>query len=156
MPRAELFAQAHLNAICTGPEFAAGSCPAGSVYGRAVASTPLFDQPLRGPVYLRSSIHHFPDLIADLYSGSIHIVVDGEIGPSPKGGFRAFFDNLPDAPIERFTLNLFGGRRGLLQNSTNICKAPPLASVKALGQNDHGAIFTTELRGECGKRGGKR
>jgi hypothetical protein len=156
MPRSEFLAQEHLKAICTGAEFAAGQCPAGSVYGRAVAYTPLFDQPLRGPVYLRSSAHRLPDLVADLYSGSVHVVVEGEIGSSPKGGFRAFFDNLPDAPIERFTLNLFGGHRGLLQNSADICKAPPLASVKALGQNNHGAIFTTQLRGKCGKQGGKR
>ena len=125
------------------PAFDAEQCPDSSVYGRAVAYTPLFDTPLRGNVYLRSSSRRLPDLVADLHSGSIRIVVEGRIGPTKSGGVDAFFDNLPDAPIERFTMTLFGGKRGLLQNSANVCKAPPLASVKALGQNDRGAIFTS-------------
>jgi hypothetical protein len=155
MPHALFLAQQHIHTVCTRPQFAASSCPAGSVYGRAVASTPLFDEPLRGNVYLRSSTHRFPDLVADLHSGSIHIVVEGEIGPSKEGGFRAFFDNLPDAPIERFTMTFFGGKRGLLTNSVNICTNPPLASVKGLAQNNIGAIFTSQLRGQCDQKKGK-
>ncbi len=149
MPNALFLAPQHIGAVCTKAQFDDRSCPAGSVYGRAAADTPLFDDPLRGPVYLRSSSHRFPDLVADLYSGSIHIVVVGAIGPSRQGGFRAFFDNLPDAPIGRFTMTFFGGKRGLLINSVNICTNPPLASVKGLGQNNRGAIFTSKLRGEC-------
>ena len=52
-------------------------------------------------------------------------------------------------------MTLFGGKRGLLTNSANICANPPLASVKALGQNNRGAIFTTVLRGQCAKHEGK-
>jgi hypothetical protein len=156
MPHALFLAQEHIKGICTRAQFAASNCPTGSIYGRAVASTPLFDTPLRGPVYLRSSSHRFPDLVADLRSGSIHIVVEGEIGPSKQGGFRAFFDNLPDAPIERFTMTFFGGKRGLLTNSVDICAKAPLASVKGLGQNNVGAIFTSRLRGQCDKHGKKQ
>jgi hypothetical protein len=79
--------------------------------------------------------------------------LEGKIGPA-KQGIRTLFDNLPDAPIERFTMTLNGGRRGLLVNSADICKAPPLATVKALGQNNVGASFSTELRGQCVKGGG--
>jgi hypothetical protein len=166
MPRSEFLAQSHIRAVCTRPAFDAERCPASSAYGRAVAYTPLFDEPLRGSVYLRSSSRRLPDLVADLHAGAIRIVVEGRIGPTKRGGVDAFFDDLPDAPIERFTMTLFGGKRGLLQNSADICKAPPLASVKALGQNDRGAIFDSVLRGQCrekkqkpGKghdRGGKR
>ncbi len=46
-------------------------------------------------------------------------------------------------------MTFFGGKRGLLTNSVNICKAPPLASIKGLGQNNIGAIFTSKLRGQC-------
>jgi hypothetical protein len=160
MPHSLFLAQSHIREICTRPQFGAEKCPQGSAYGKAVAYTPLFDQPLRGPVYLRSSANPLPDLVASLWSGSIHIVLEGKIGPA-KGGIRAQFQALPDAPIERFTLTLFGGRRGLLENSSNVCANPPLASVRALGQNNLGAIFTTELRGQCGKKnrrhkGGKR
>jgi len=157
MPHSEFLAQQHIRAICTRAQFAAEACPAGSRYGRAVAYTPLFEQPLRGPVYLRSSSGRLPDLVASLRSGTIHIVLDGRIEPA-HGGIRAFFDELPDAPIERFVLRLYGGRRGLLVNSSDICAAPPQATVKALGQNNLGRIFQTKLRGRCGgpKKRGRR
>ncbi len=164
MPHALFLAQQHIRSVCRREEFAVGRCPAGSAYGKAVAYTPLFDEPLRGQVYLRSSSSELPDLVASLHSGAVHIVLEGQIGPSRAGGIQVYFDELPDAPIERFVLTLYGGRRGLLTNSSDICASPPLASVKALGQNNVGAIFTTTLRGQCGKRerrhrhgrGGKR
>jgi hypothetical protein len=149
MPHALFLAQEHIKGICTRVQFEAEQCPADSEYGKAVAYTPLFDEPLRGPVYLRSSSHRLPDLVTSLRSGSIHIVLEGKIGPA-KQGIRALFEGIPDAPIERFTMTLFGGRRGLLVNSSNICAAPPLASVRALGQSNLGAVFTTKLRGQCG------
>jgi hypothetical protein len=151
MPHAEFLAQTHIHTVCSRVQFAAERCPAGSAYGKAVAKTLLFDEPLRGEVYLRASSNKLPDLVADLHSGAVRIEVDGRIGPG-KHGIRAFFDNLPDAPIDSFTMTLFGGKRGLLQNSANICANPPVASVKGLGQNNRGAIFTTVLRGQCGKR----
>jgi hypothetical protein len=151
MPHSLFLEQAHIRKICTRPQFAAEQCPAASSYGHAVAETSLFDAPLRGDVYLRSSSGQAPDLVANLRSGAIRIVVEGKIS-SAKQGIRVLFDNLPDAPIERFTMTLNGGKRGLLVNSANICAEPPLATVKALGQNNFGASFTTELRGQCKKK----
>lgn len=159
MPRQLFLAQNHIRSVCTRVQFAVDRCPPGSVYGGAVAYTPLLDEPLRGNVYLRSSDNKLPDLVTSLFSGEVRIDLVGRIGPTRKGGIQAFFDNLPDAPINRFVMRLRGGRRGLLTNSVNICKAPPRASVKGLGQNNRGAIFTTKLRGQCkkGKKGkGKR
>jgi hypothetical protein len=166
MPHSEFLAQEHIKEICTRPQFDAEKCPKASVYGHAVAYTPLFDEPLRGDVYLRSSTHRLPDLVANLRSGAIRIVLEGKIGPA-KQGIRALFDDVPDAPINRFVMTLDGGKNGLLVNSADICKAPPLATVRALGQNNIGASFTTKLRGQCkkkatkkksarGKKGGKR
>ncbi len=156
MPHSLFLAQNHIRAVCTRVEFAAERCPPGSVYGKAVVHTPLFDQPLRGNVYLRSSSNRLPDLVASLYSGAVHIVLEGKIGPTKRGGIRTFFDNLPDAPIDRFTMTLLGGRRGLLVNSANICAKPPLASIKALGQNNVGAVFTSTLRGQCKEKGQRK
>jgi hypothetical protein len=151
MPHSLFLAQNHIRTICIRPRFQAEQCPKGSEYGDAVAHTPLFDQPLRGKVYLRSSDNPLPDLVADMHSGAIRIVVVGRIGPA-KHGMRVFFDNVPDAPINRFTMTLYGGKRGLLRNSSNICAAPPKATVRALGQNNIGASFTSRLRGQCGGR----
>jgi hypothetical protein len=154
-PHALFLAQEHIREICTRPQFEAERCPHGSEYGKAVAYTPLFDEPLRGPVYLRSSSNKLPDLVASLRAGSIRIILEGKIGPSKQGGISTFFDELPDAPIERFTMTLYGGKRGLLINSTNICRRPPVASIKALAQNNIGAIFTSKLRGQCTAKKGK-
>ncbi len=153
LPRSEFLAQNHIRQICTKVQFAHENCPAGSVYGSAVAFTPLFDEPLRGNVYLRSSPHKLPDLVASLFSGAVRIVLEGKIGSTKQGGISALFKDLPDEPVDRFVMVLNGGRRGLLTNSANICAVPPEATVKALGQTNLGASFTTMLRGQCkGKR----
>jgi hypothetical protein len=156
MPHAEFLAQNHIREVCSRVQFQSQHCPAGSVYGKAVAYTPLLDDPLRGNVYLRSSTGKLPDLVADLYSGAVRIIVEGKIGPTKQGGIDAFFDDLPDQPIDRFTMTLRGGKHGLLTNSTNICAAPPLAIVSSIAQNNIGAKFNTVLRGTCkGKGKGK-
>ncbi len=152
MPHSLFLAQNHIRAVCTKAQFAQERCPKSSAYGKAVARTLLFDTPLRGQVYLRASSSRLPDLVADLHSGAIRIVVEGRIGPGKHGGIRTFFDQLPDAPIDFFKMTLRGGRHGLLQNSLNICAAPPLATVSALGQNNIGARFSSVLRGQCGKK----
>jgi hypothetical protein len=156
IPRQQFLAQEHIRAICTKPAFQREACPKDSVYGSAVAYTPLLDDPLRGNVYLRSSSGALPDLVADLHSGDIRIVLEGHIGPAAKGGgIRAFFTDLPDEPVERFTMTLFGGKRGLLVNSADICQVAPVSNVKAIAQNNMGAVFTSKLRGQCGKGKGK-
>jgi len=151
MPHSLFLAQNHIRTVCTRERFAAERCPAGSVYGKAVAHTPLFDGPLRGSVYLRSSENQLPDLVALLRYEEVKIVLSGRIGPA-KGGIRAFFDELPDAPITRFVMTLAGGRRGILVNSSDICANPPRASIKALAQNNLGRVFTSKLRGRCDRR----
>ena len=156
IPHQMFVAQNHIRDICTQVQFAAERCPADSVYGSAVAYTPLLDEPLRGLVYLRSSLHRLPDLVASLHSGAVHIVLEGRIGPGKKGGIRALFSDLPDEPLSRFVMTLYGGKRGLLVNSANICAAPPVSSVKALAQNNIGAVFTTTLRGQCNEKRHKR
>jgi hypothetical protein len=150
-PHALFLAQNHIRGVCTQKQFAVDACPAASVYGKAVAYTPLFDEPLRGPIYLRSSSHRLPDLVASLSSGAVRIVLEGRIGPA-KGGIRTGFQDLPDAEISRFVLQMYGGKRGLLVNSTNICSFVPSATVKALGQNNLGRVFRSKLRGQCKNR----
>jgi hypothetical protein len=159
MPHQLFLAQNHIRTICTRVQFAANSCPANSVYGTASAVTPLLGEPLHGNVYLRSSSNKLPDLVAQLHSGAIEFDLQGRIGPTRHGGIQAFFDNLPDAPIEHFAMKLNGGKRGLLTNSVDICALPPYAEVRAVAQNNRGAIFRSLLLSRtCQKRarhGGK-
>jgi hypothetical protein len=147
LPHAEFLDNAHIGTVCTRVQFAADACPTGSVYGRAKAFTPLLDQPLRGPVYLRSSSHKLPDLVADL-KGQIEIVVAGRID-SVNGGIRNTFEAVPDAPVSRFVLEMSGGRKGLLENSQNLCRAPIRATVELNGYNGKLHDFHPALKADC-------
>jgi hypothetical protein len=150
LPPSEFLAQEHIQTICTRPQFEARRCPPTSVYGRAKAVTPLMDEPLEGPVYLRSSDNDLPDLVADLSGRGIRIEVVGRID-SVNGGMRATYSILPDAPVSKFTLTLLGGKRGLLVNSDNACKAEP-ATARMVGQNNVGVILHPALiNRKCGK-----
>ena len=55
LPRFTFIDQGHIRTICTRVQYAADECPQGSIYGYAKAWTPLLDQPVEGPVILRSS-----------------------------------------------------------------------------------------------------
>ncbi len=152
LPKGELLDNAHLGTICTRPAFAGGSCPAGSLLGTATAVTPLLDKPLEGNVYLRSNpAHELPDLVVDL-KGQIDVEVAGTIDTVKGGSLRTTFAAVPDAPVSEFTLDLAGGGKGLLQNSTSLCGKARRAEVRMVGQS--GAAFNTaaRLQTSCGTR----
>jgi hypothetical protein len=160
LPHSEFLDQAHIKTICTRVQFSAGAvpgaaCPKGSIYGEATAITPLLDQPLTGPVFLRSSNHNLPDLVIALH-GQVDVVVDGRID-SHKGGIRNTIEAAPDAPVTRFTLSMQGGKKGLLINSRDICRSKARATVQMVGQNGKANDFTPAVRNEkCGGRAKKQ
>ncbi|HEX6456340.1 MAG TPA: hypothetical protein VF009_07455 [Solirubrobacterales bacterium] len=156
LPHSEFLDQGHIGTICTRVQFAEGNvpgekCPAASVYGHARAWSPLLDRPLEGPVYLRSSSHKLPDLVAAL-NGQIQIALDGRID-SVHGGIRTTFGAVPDAPVSKFILEMRGGSKGLLQNSTNICHGTHRATADFVAHNGKAADLRPTLRdSKCGKR----
>jgi hypothetical protein len=151
LPRSEFLDQGHIRTVCTRVQFAAERCPADSIYGRARAVTPLLDQPLQGPVYLRSSSHELPDLVAALH-GQVDIDLVGRID-SFHSGIRTTFEAVPDAPVSRFTLTMEGGPKGLLVNSRNLCRTAYLATVRLEGQNGRTADQRPRLRSSCRGKG---
>ncbi|HEX5713082.1 MAG TPA: hypothetical protein VFX85_07195, partial [Solirubrobacterales bacterium] len=169
LPHSEFLAQDHIRTICTRVEFAARACPAGSIYGQAEATTPLLDGKLAGPVYLRSSSNPLPDMVAALRGPDnqpIEVVLASRID-SVNGGIRSSFEAVPDQPVSSFTLNMLGGKKGLLVNSRNICKSTARVTAKFTAQNGRTATLRPTLensckkakkgkkRGKAGKRGGR-
>jgi hypothetical protein len=154
LPHSEFLAQAHIRTICTRVQYAAGGgggaeCPKGSVYGHARAFTPLLDQPLEGPVYLRSSNHPLPDLVASL-GGQIHVDLVGEVSSNKAtGGLRTTFAAVPDAPVSKFVLSLPGGSKSLLENSTDICRGSHRAIVQMDSHSGKIHDFRPKLRVGC-------
>jgi hypothetical protein len=147
LPHSEFLEQAHIGTVCTRVQFAADACPAASIYGRAEATTPLLDQPLKGLVYLRSSSHPLPDLVVDL-RGQLRVTVAGRID-SVRGGIRTTFTKIPDAAIRKFVLKMKGGAKGLLVNSRNLCIRPGAAVVQIAGQNGKVKDSHPPLRNGC-------
>ena len=164
LPHSEFLDQSHIRTICTRVQYAANACPKGAVYGYAKAFTPLLDQPLEGPVYLRSSDNPLPDLVASLRGPArqpIALDLAGRID-SVNGGIRTTFDVVPDAPVSKFILTMRGGHKGLLVNSRNICARRYRSRVQIAGQNGARLSLRPKLRATCkgtrhkAKRGGHR
>jgi hypothetical protein len=150
LPRSAFLDQAHIRTICTRVQFAAHACPPGAVYGSAKATTPILDEPVEGPVYLRSSNHNLPDLVMAL-KGPPEAPVDVEIVgriDSHKGGIRGSFETIPDLPVSNFVLNMQGGKKGLIVNSRNLCAHKSRANAKLTGQNNARYDFSPLLRAQ--------
>ena len=157
LPRSAFLEQGHIRTICTRVQFAAKSCPAAARYGYVKAWTPLLDEPLQGPVYLRSSNHKLPDMVLDL-----HGLVDVEVGiriDSAGGGIRATMEDAPDATLSRVILHMQGGKKGLIVNSRNICvkRGRNRANVVGTGQNGKQLKTNPVMQVRCAnKRSHKR
>lgn len=160
LPASEFIDQAHVNNPCTRVQFAERACPENSILGHAEASTPLLDQPLKGPVYFRSNGgeggRKLPDIVADLH-GAIHITLIGYIDSVVKPGteisrVRTRFANVPDAPVTRFTMNLYGGKRGLIENHLPLCARTYRAQLEIKAQNGKAERSRPVVRAAgCGK-----
>ncbi len=122
---------------------------------RSTATPPrprrCLEAPLEGPLYLRSSSHPLPDLVAALH-GQIDVDLVGRID-SKNGGIRTTFDAVPDAPVSKFVLTMQGGKKGLLENSKNLCNSVNRADVKFTAQNGKTANSKPVLTNSCKKKG---
>jgi len=159
LPHSAFLEQGHIGTVCTRVQFAANACPKASIYGKAKAITPLLDKPLEGPVYLRSSSHELPDLVASL-NGQIDVDLVGRIDTGKGGGIRNTFEAVPDAPVSKFVLEMKGGKKGLLVNSEDICRKTQRATVSLTAQNGKASqttpLIANSCKGKAKKKGAKR
>jgi hypothetical protein len=151
--------QAHLRGVCTRPQLAADRCPPASAYGEAAAYTPLLDHPLTGKAYLVSSENLLPDLVFALRGEGFAVNLDGRID-AVRGRLRATYATVPDAPVSKFVVKMFGGRRGILENGANLCGGSQPVTARFLSHSNAGWVTRPSLRATCRGRhshkGGKR
>jgi hypothetical protein len=133
LPHSQFLDQSHIRTICTRVQLAAHACPEAAIYGYARAQTPLLDDELAGPVYLVSSSHELPDLLADL-RGQVNVRLHGVISAA-KARIRNVFYPIPDVPVSKFVLTMKGGKRGLLTNSRDLCAQPSFSFMNFKAQN---------------------
>jgi hypothetical protein len=144
LPAAEQIDNEHIGAPCTRVQFAAHECPASSLLGTATAQSPLLDQPLTGPLYMRSNPERaLPDVVADLH-GQLHVILVGHTDQSHHR-IRSTFENLPDVPVSAFSLSLEGGEHGLLENGESLCAKAQKATVSFGGQNGKATSGPTKV-----------
>jgi hypothetical protein len=152
LPTSAFLEQAHIRTICTRVQFAQDACPKGAVYGHVTATTPLLEEPLRGPAYLRSSNNDLPDLVFDLH-GLVDVEVSARID-SVGGGIRATFPDVPDAPIARVVVSMQGARKGLIVNSRDLCGGTARARAKLRAQSGRKRGLRPVVRASgCGGKG---
>jgi hypothetical protein len=161
LPQGEFIDNAHINNPCTRVQFNAGACPKSSILGHVKATSPLLSQPLEGPVYFRSNggERELPDIVADL-QGQIHITLVGFIDSVKTGPessrVRTRFLSVPDAPVSNFRISFFGGKKGLIENSVNLCRVRNRAKFEFRAQNGRKQVTNPFLQTGCGgKKGGR-
>jgi hypothetical protein len=139
------------NGLC---EFIDGSkvtptCPKASIVGTATAVTPILDEPLTGPVYFVKNVRKDPKSGRDIRTlPKLVIPLVGQNGLKltltgtsnvENGRLVTTFDNIPDAPVSSFKLNINGGKSGILVVSgdkADICTSTQIAEQQVDGQNN--------------------
>jgi hypothetical protein len=154
LPHSAFLDQAHIRTICTRVQFAAHACPAAAIYGKATAYTPILEEPLEGPVYLRSSNHNLPDFVADLH-GVVDVEAVARID-SKNGGIRATFPTVPDAPLSKVVVEMQGAKKGLIVNSTDLCLKANRANAQFSGHNGKRSTAKPVLGASCGGKAHKK
>jgi hypothetical protein len=135
-------------------------CPDSSIIGKAVARTPLLNQPLAGNVYFVKNvridnktgrrIRTLPTLLVALRG---EVALNLRAKTSIKNGkLASTFTTVPDAPVTRFDLTLTGGRKGILVINGNICKRKQRARTAIVAQNGKSTIHNNLIDTSCIKR----
>jgi hypothetical protein len=146
-----------LGTPCPRVDFFAGSCPANTIIGTALAGSPLQLQPLTGTVALiEPAVPGLPDIGLDL-RGPLALKLTGSLALGGDGRAIATFAGLPDIPIADFKLT-FTREASFVIAGVDLCASPPLI-VDGLFRAHSGAETAVqapiELEGCAGGKGKK-
>ncbi len=123
---------------CPGASFVADprTCPASSLVGSVMVSTPVLASPLSGPIYLvaRGGVQ-YPHLVMVPQGEGIRAELDGTLNISSNGGIRAAFGTLPDVPINSLHLSLPRGPHSMLGATAGLCSKRLGVLYALTGQN---------------------
>ena len=133
LPHSEFLEQAHIGTVCTQSPVRRQELP-GCLGLRLRRSLHAAARPAAGRARSTCAPQPpLPDLVAAL-NGQFDVELAGRID-SVNGGIRTTFEVVPDAPVTKFVLRMKGGKKSLLVNSRNLCKATGRADVRMVGQN---------------------
>jgi hypothetical protein len=144
LPAGLRFRSGGLRAICARGAALKGDCPKGAQVGTGFGRTPMLAKPLRGAIYVvQPKGNGEPDLWAHLEGEGVELNLPS-VNSTEHGRVQTSFEDVPDMALSSFTLDLAGGKHGLLVLDRDLCgKVRGLNAAASLeGQN----AATRELR----------
>jgi hypothetical protein len=151
LPHTQLLDLGHVRGICTPQQLRTRRCPRDSAYGFAKAVTPFLVEPLKGPVYLRSTKDGLPILVAALHNRQLDFDLEARL-ETVRGGIRIAPQDVPDLPLSKLVLKMSGGAAGLLVNSVDLCSARRRAIANLTAQNGKQLALRPRLLAACQER----
>jgi hypothetical protein len=131
-----------LQKACTEAQFNANpdGCPVASKIATATVHTPVFENPLSGPVYF---VSHggaaFPDTEIVLRGEGVTLVVDGKT--QIKNGITySRFESVPDEPFTSFEFDAPEGPYSIFTANANLCQTEVRMPTTLVAQN--GAVVS--------------
>jgi hypothetical protein len=94
--------------------------------------------------------------LAFILNGQVHLVPRAETTTVKGGRLQTTAPVVPDAPIGHFALTVFGGKRGYLVNTRDICVNTPVVRVGYVGQNGKAFSQQVKVATACGKSNARR
>ncbi len=149
LPKAFAIDQRHLGNICSKAQLAAERCAGRQAIGHVTTTTPLLDQPLSGPAYAVSGFGKLPHVVFIL-DGQVTIMPEAESSSVNGGHLKTVVPVVPDAPIGHFRLKLFGGKKGYLVNTRDLCASASQTTVEYTAQNGKKLTQKVSTKTACG------
>ncbi len=150
-------------ALCEPAQAEAKACPEASIVGDATAISPVLNRPLTGKVYFvkGTRVTETGRIVATL--PKLWVALRGEVAldvwaDSDVKNRRlvSTFARVPDAPIESFELNIYGGSNGILQvtgqEGAHMCNQRNVADARFDGQNGRRFLSATHMNAPCAFR----
>ena len=89
--------------------------------------------------------------MAFILNGQVNLVPRADTDTVKGGRLQTTVPTVPDAPIGHFRLFVYGGKRGYLINTRDICKHRPRVAIDYGAHNGDVLHQRVEVRTACGK-----
>jgi hypothetical protein len=157
LPKQVALQASNAKGLCEKADAQRGSCPASSIVGKATAESPVLNRPVTGPVYFvkgtritaaGKEVPTLPTFFIPL-SGEVRINLRA-VSSVSQDRLVTTFPSIPDQPISKFTLDIKGGKAGIIAATRNLCTAKAKASSRFVGQNGEKApTRSTKISTAC-------
>ena len=148
LPKAFEIDQRHLGNICSKAQLEREHCAGRAAIGYVKDETPLLEKPLEGPAYAVSGYGKLPHVVF-IMGGQVTLMPQAESTTVKGGHVKTVVPVIPDAPVGHFRLTLFGGKKGYLANTQNLCASNITTEVQYAAQNGRSRSQNVKVKTAC-------